>query len=168
MLGTLRSIVNALNSEGRPGQVAAGLVLGACLGLTPLMNLHNLAIALIALVFDVSLAGFTLGWTLFVPIGFLLDPLFHAIGTRLLEAPSLRGLWVTLTNTPVLALSNFNNSVVLGSLVFWLVAAIPLYFLAKHGVIRYRAHVYERLRKTKIFKAIAASKLYTWYRYFEP
>jgi hypothetical protein len=34
-----------------------------------------------------------LGWALFVPIGFLLDSVFNAIGRSRLEAPSLRGLW---------------------------------------------------------------------------
>jgi uncharacterized protein (TIGR03546 family) len=167
-LGLLRSIISALNSEGRPGQVAAGLALGACLGLTPLLNLHNLVIVLAALILDVSLAGFTLGWTLFVPVGFLLDPLFDAIGTALLSAPSLRGLWTGIVNTPVLALLNLNNSVVLGSLVFWIVMFVPIYVLARHGIARYRATLYERLKRTKFFQAVNASKFYTYYRYFQP
>jgi uncharacterized protein (TIGR03546 family) len=168
LLGLLRSIISALNSEGRPGQVAAGLALGAGLGLTPLMNLHNLLIVLLALMLDVSLAGFSLGWTLFVPIGFLLDPLFDAIGTALLASPALRPLWTTIVNTPVLALANLNNTIVLGSLVFWLVAFVPIYLLARHGVARYRATLYERLKRTKFFQAVNASKLYTYYRYFQP
>ena len=167
-LGLLRSIISALNSEGRPGQVAAGLALGACLGLTPLMNLHNLAILLAAMIFDVSLAGFSLGWTLFVPVGFLLDPLFDRIGTALLAAPSLRGLWTWVVNTPVVALLNLNNTVVLGSLVFWVVMFVPIYLLAYHGVLRYRVHLYERLRKTKFFQAVNASRFYQYYRYFQP
>ena len=167
-LGLLRSIISALNSEGRPGQVAAGLALGACLGLTPLMNLHNLVIVLLALLLDVSLAGFSLGWTLFVPIGFLLDPLFDVIGTALLAAPSLRGFWTWVVNTPVVALANLNNSVVLGSLVFWIVGYVPIYLLARWAVIRYRATLYERLKRTKFFQAVNASKFYTYYRYFQP
>src|SRR5437868_2929912 len=111
-LGLLQSMVKALNSEGRPGQVAAGIALGACLGLTPLVNLHNLVVLLLAMILDVSLAGFSLGWTLFVPVGFLLDPLFDAIGRGLLGAPSLAPLWTRIANTPILSLANLDNSVV--------------------------------------------------------
>ena len=167
-LSLLRSIISALNSEGRPGQVAAGLAFGACIGLTPLMNLHNLVVVLVALILDVSIAGFTLGWTLFVPLGFLLDPLFDRVGNALLSAPALRGLWTWAVNTPVVALFNLNNTVVLGSLVSWIVLWVPIYLLARWGVIRYRATLYERLKKTKFFQALNASKLYTYYRYFQP
>ncbi len=164
----LQSMVKALNSEGRPGQVAAGIALGACLGLTPLMNLHNLVILLAAMVLDVSLAGFSLGWTIFVPAGFLLDPLFDAIGTRLLSAPSLAPLWTTFANTPVVSLANLDNTVVLGSLVFWIAMWLPIYFLAKWGVVHYRARVYERLKQTRVFHAVQASNLYKIYRLFQP
>jgi hypothetical protein len=35
-------------------------------------------------------------------------------------------------------------------------------------VVKYRVHVYERLKKTKFFKAVAASKLYNYYLMFRP
>jgi len=38
LLKLIQSLVGALHSEGTPGQLAAGLVLGSFLGLTPLMN----------------------------------------------------------------------------------------------------------------------------------
>jgi uncharacterized protein (TIGR03546 family) len=167
-LSLIQSMAKALNSEGRPGQVAAGIALGACLGLTPLMNLHNLVVLLLAMILDVSLAGFSLGWTVFVPVGFLLDPLFDLIGRTLLASPSLAPLWTRIANTPVLSLANLNNSVVLGSLVFWIVALFPIWLLARSGVTHYRARVYERLKKTRVFQAIQASNLYKVYRLFQP
>jgi len=51
-LKLLQQLVRTLNSDGTPGQVAAGIALGAAFGLTPL------------------------------PAGFALDPLFDAIGTK--------------------------------------------------------------------------------------
>jgi hypothetical protein len=39
---------------------------------------------------NLSFPGFMLGWALFIPIGFALDPVFHAIGRRLLlDHPAL-------------------------------------------------------------------------------
>ena len=161
-------MVKALNSEGRPGQVAAGIALGACLGLTPLLSLHNIVVVLLAMILTVSLAGFSLGWTVFVPLGFLLDPLFDRIGDALLSAPWLAGLHTWIANTPVISLAGFNNTIVLGSLVFWIVMYVPIYLLAKKGVERYRATVYERLRNTRAFQAVKASQLYKVYQWFNP
>ena len=87
MLGLLKliqSIIKTLHSAGTPGQVAAGMALGSALGLTPLMNLHNLVIFSLLVLLNVSFGGGMLGWMLFVPFGFLLDPVFDAIGLRLL------------------------------------------------------------------------------------
>ena len=39
---------------------------------------------------NVSFGGGMLGWMLFVPVGFLLDPVFDKIGLSLLTARSLR------------------------------------------------------------------------------
>ena len=168
ILGLLQSMVKALNSEGRPGQVAAGIALGACLGLTPLMNIHNLVVVLLAMILNVSLAGFSLGWTLFVPLGFVLDPLFHAIGEKLLGAPSLAPMWTSFANTPVVSLTGFDNTIVLGSVVFWIVAWLPIWLLAKWGVAKYRVRVYERLKHTRVFQAVQASNLYKVYKVFQP
>ena len=164
----LQSLISTLNSEGTPRQIAAGLALGAALGLTPLVNVHNLVVFALACLLNVSFGGFLLGWTVFVPLGFALDPLFHAIGLALLQVPALTGFWTTLYNTPGVPLTNFNNSVVLGSFVSWVVLWLPIFFLSRWLVVKYRAHVYERLKKTKIFHAITASKLYNLFLMFRP
>lgn len=167
-LKLLQSLISTLNSEGTPGQIAAGIALGAALGLTPLVNVHNLVVLALAAILNVSFSGVLVGWTLFVPAGFVLDPLFHRVGMALLGAPGLRDFWTSLFNTPGVALTNFNNSVVLGSVVGWLVLWLPIFFLARWMVIRYRATIYERLRKTRAFKALGASKAYTYYRTLWP
>ena len=41
LIKLIQSLIGALHSEGTPGQLAAGLLLGSFLGLTPLLNLHN-------------------------------------------------------------------------------------------------------------------------------
>lgn len=165
----IQSLVKALNSEGTPGQVAAGMAMGACLGLTPLLNLHNLLIVGVVLFFRVSVPGATLGWLIFTPVGFALDPLFDAIGTRLLADTSvLQGVWVTLYNTPVIALGNPTNTIVVGSLVAWAVSAVPIFFLMRWLVAKYRSTIYARYKDAKVFRAMRASKLYNAYRLFRP
>jgi uncharacterized protein (TIGR03546 family) len=168
LLKLIQSIIKTLHSDGTPGQVAAGIALGAALGLTPLVNVHNLLIFSLIVLLNVSFGGGILGWALFVPLGFLLDPLFHWIGESLLTAPSLRPLWTGWYNTPLVPYTNFNNTVVLGSVVGWLVLAVPIYFGAKVGVTRYRATIGERVRQSRFYKAVTASQAYNWYKLFRP
>lgn len=47
LLKLIQSIIKTLHSAGTPGQVAAGMALGSALGLTPLVNLHDLVIRLL-------------------------------------------------------------------------------------------------------------------------
>jgi uncharacterized protein (TIGR03546 family) len=165
----IQSLVKALNSEGTPGQIAAGIAMGACLGLTPLISLHNLLIVGVILFFRVSVPGATLGWLVFTPLGFALDPLFDSIGNRLIvDTAALHGLWVFLYNSPVLALGNPTNTIVVGSFAFWLVASIPIYLLARLAVAWYRTTIYERYKDARIFAALRASKVYNLYRLFRP
>jgi uncharacterized protein (TIGR03546 family) len=108
LLKLIQSLFGALHSEGTPGQLAAGIVLGSFLGLTPLINVHNAVIFALLVIVNVSFAGGMLGWAVFVPVGFLLDPLFDWIGHGLLLAPSLRPLWTSLYNMPIVPLTKPN------------------------------------------------------------
>ena len=168
ILKLIQSIIRTLHSDGTPDQVAAGIALGSVLGLTPLLNPHNLLIFSLIVILNVSFGGAMLGWALFVPLGFILDPVFHRIGLALLESPGLRPLWTAWYNTPLVPYSNFNNTVVLGSVVGWLALAVPIFFAARYGVARYRATIGERMRQSKLYKAVTASQVYNWYRLFRP
>jgi uncharacterized protein (TIGR03546 family) len=168
LIKLIQSLFGALHSEGTPGQLAAGIVLGSFLGLTPLLNVHNAIVFAALVLLNVSFAGGMLGWALFIPIGFLLDPLFDWMGHALLLAQPLRGFWTSLYNTPIVPLTNFNNTVVLGSVVFALLFAVPLFFAMRLGVVRYRATIGERVRQSKWYRAVMASKVYNMYRMFRP
>lgn len=168
LLKLIQSIIKTLHSEGTPGQVAVGIALGSALGLTPLVNIHNLVVFACIVLLNVSFGGGMLGWMLFVPVGFLLDPLFHAVGLSLLESTALRPMWTAWYNTPWVPFTNFNNTVVLGSVVGWVVLAVPIYFGARWGVARYRATIGERVRQSRFYRAVTASQVYNWYRIFRP
>lgn len=168
ILKFLQSLIKALNSDGTPGQVAAGMALGLCLGFSPIASLHNLVVVAVAMLTTVSFPGFMLGWFVAVPVGFMLDPVFHRVGMALLLDDRLAPLFTWIVNTPVVSLSRLNNSIVLGSLVCWMLALVPAYFVFRVLVARYRAHIYARLEKLRLFQAIKASKLYQTYEMFRP
>jgi uncharacterized protein (TIGR03546 family) len=168
LLKLLQSLFKTLHSEGTPGQVAAGIMLGAGIGLTPLMSAHNLVLFAAIALLNVSFGGGMLGLALFTPVGFVLDPLFDRIGLALLTAPGLKGLWTAWYNIPLLPYTNFNNSVTLGSFVFWLGSTVPLYFLAKWAIARYRATYGQKVMNSKLMKGLKASKVYNVYSWFRP
>jgi uncharacterized protein (TIGR03546 family) len=169
LLKLLQSLIKTLHSDGTPGQVAAGIALGAALGLTPLINVHNLVIVALILVLNVSFGGALLGWALFAPFGFLLDPVFDRVGRQLLlETPSLQPMWTSWFNAPVVPYTNFNNTIVLGSLIVWLALSLPIFFAARYAVSRYRATLGGRVRRSRFYNAITASKAYNVYTWFRP
>lgn len=168
LLKLLQKLVATLNSDGTPGQVGAGMAIGTVFGLTPLLNLHNLLVLALVMVFRVSMPAVTLGWFVAVPLGFALDPLFDGVGLWMLDTLTLHPFWTALTNAPVIALMDLNNSVVLGSLMFWVLALLPMYLVARWGVARYRETIYSRLQRTKVFRTVKGSKIYNIYRLFRP
>lgn len=169
LLKLFQSLVKTLHSDGSPGQIALGIALGAALGLTPLVNAHNLVVLLLLMVLNVSFGAGLLGWALFVPLGFALDPVFDRIGrSLLLESPSLTPTWTAWYNTPGLPYTNFNNSIVLGSVVSWLVLFLPILAVTWWLVGLYRRTLGERVKQSPWFKTLAASKAYDYYRMFDP
>jgi uncharacterized protein (TIGR03546 family) len=167
LLKLLQSLVKTLHSDGTPHQIALGLTLGAALGLTPIANVHNAVVLVLLIMLNVSFAAGLLGWALFTPIGFLLDPAFHRIGRALLvDAESLRPMWTTLDHTPLVPFTNFGNTVVLGSVIGWLALFIPIYLLARLAVNRYRSTAGARIQQWRVVQAVKASKVYNVWQWF--
>src|SRR5258708_40163117 len=80
ILKFLQSLIKTLHSEGTPTQIAAGIAIGAALGVTPLVNLHNVVILVALVMLNVSFGAGMLGLAIFAPVCFLLDPLFDRLG----------------------------------------------------------------------------------------
>jgi uncharacterized protein (TIGR03546 family) len=168
ILKFLQQLLRALNSDGTPGQVGMGMAIGLAFGLTPLGSLHNLVILAIAMLTTVSFPGVMLGWAIATPLGFALDPLFDRVGMALLTNDALSPLFTWIVNTPVVALSRLNNSIVLGSLVVWLLLLLPAFFVFRLLVARYREHIFAHIQKWRVVQILKTSRLYGVYQMFRP
>jgi len=168
ILKFIQQLFRALNSEGTPGQVGMGMAIGLAFGLTPLASLHNLVVLAVAMLTTVSFPGVMVGWAIAVPFGFLLDPLFDRVGMALLNTEALAPFFTWVVNTPVIALSRLNNSIVIGSLVVWLVLILPAFFVFRVLVARYRVHIYAHVQKWRIVQVLKTSKIYSAYEMFRP
>jgi uncharacterized protein (TIGR03546 family) len=164
MLTMFVKLIRVLNSESEPGQISMAFCLAMVMGFTPLISLHNLIVLFLALFLRVNLTGYILAWTVFSGLAYLLDPFFSWLGVTILTATALEGLWTALYNITLARLANFNNSVVMGSLVFSFILFFPLYFLFNFLIRRYREHVLAWVQKTRIAQMIKATKLYSAYQ----
>jgi uncharacterized protein (TIGR03546 family) len=164
MLRLTARLLKVLNSETNPGQISLGLCFAMVVGLTPLLSLHNLFVLLLILILRVNLSAFILGLGVFSGMAYLLDPVFHWNGMHILTAPSLEGVWTSLYNYPLGKLARFNNTVVMGSMVFSLALFVPLYFLSNSLIFRYREHALAWVEKTRLMQFFKASKVYQLYQ----
>jgi uncharacterized protein (TIGR03546 family) len=166
-LEILVKIFKILRSDASPKQISAGVIIGMIIGLTPFWTLHNLILIVLVIILSVNIGSVLFSFIIFSAIGYLLDPLFHHLGYFLLvDIEALKGLWTTLYNLPVIALSRYNNTVVMGSLLVAIILTIPLFFLVKKGVIYYRENIDSKMQKWKIIRVIKGSKIYNLYEKF--
>lgn len=160
----LSKMIKLLHSGKDPSNLAAGFSLGAIIGLTPMMSLHNLGVFLIILLFDTNIPAAFFGIFVFSGFAYLLDPFFHNLGYYLLvEVEALRPFWTTLYNIPIAPLTRFYNTVVLGSLVVALLGQLPIYFGFKTLVNLYRKHYAAKIQQLKIVQLFKGSNLVQLY-----
>jgi uncharacterized protein (TIGR03546 family) len=166
ILKYIARLIKVLRSAASPGQIGGGFILGMIAGLTPFWSLHNLLVLLLIILLNVNLSMAILGLIVFSGFAYLLDPLFHDIGFFLLvDLSALKSLWTSLYNVPVLSLTRFNNTIVMGSLVSALILLLPVYVSTKRFVLVYREKIDPVFQKWKLVQAVKGSKLYGMYEH---
>ena len=164
MIEAIANLLKVLNSETEPGQISLALCLSMIAGFTPVLSVHNLIVLLLVLILRVNLSAFGLGWAFFSGLAYLLDPLFHSLGLKLLTAPGLEPVWTGLYNTAWFRLDRLNNTIVMGSLALSLALFIPALILFNLLIRRYRMHILAWVKKTRLAQAMEASKFYAIYQ----
>ena len=161
----LFKLLKSISSEAEPWQLAAGFVLGMVMGLTPLISLHNLIILAAILLLKVNIGMALLALSVCSGLAYLFDPFFDTVGYQVLTADSLQSFWVMLYNQPAVALTNFYNTIVMGSLVLSVVLSLPVYVGVQQFVLYYRKSIHERIQKWKVVQVLKSSKLYSVYQH---
>ena len=163
-LEILAKLFKILRAEDTPNQIASGIFLGMIIGLTPFLTVHNMIIIILVIILKVNIGSVIFAFVIFSGLAYLFDPLFHSLGFYILvDMTSLKGFLVTLFNIPVIALSRYNNTVVMGSFVVSLVLILPVFFFMKYFVKYYREHIDAKLQKLKIVQIVKGSKFYKIY-----
>jgi uncharacterized protein (TIGR03546 family) len=162
-LRLLKDLISSLHGGSDPRHLAAGFALGAALGLIPKGNLFAASFVLLFFALNMNKGMALMSATFFTPLGYAVDGLAHRIGLSLLKAEALRGLWTALYDLPIVPLTRFNNTVVLGNLVLGLALYVPLYFAFLKFVAWYNEHWAAKVEKLRIIQAFKGMDLYRKY-----
>ncbi len=157
------NLIRLLHSETGQNQIASGLAFGVFLGFAPFISIQTLLVLFIVFIFRVQLGAAFLSAFFFKFVAFLLDPVADPLGRWALENQGLRSVWKIMYNEPLLPMTRFNNSIVMGSLIISLILCPILFFVFRSLIKNYRSEIVHRLEKTKFWKAFKATKIYEWY-----
>jgi uncharacterized protein (TIGR03546 family) len=167
LLKQIFAFLKLLNSETGTNQIAWGVAAGFVLGMSPALSIQTLFILILILIFRIQAGAAFLAAFFFKFIAYLLDPVSASIGESVLEMPALRGLFTTMYNMPLVPLTRFNNSIVMGSGVMAILLMPVVFVAAKILVVKYREKIVQRFQNTKMWKAVKATAFYKWYATYD-
>ncbi len=167
ILKQIFQLLKLLNSETGTHQIAWGVALGFVLGMTPVFSLQTVLVILLLLFLRVQIGAALLAAFGFKFIAYLLDPVFHEVGHAVLSNAGLKPTFTTLYNMPIVPWTRFYNTIVMGSGVLSLALTPVVFFASLFLIKKYRKNVYEKIRHSKIMKAIKATGFYKLYMKYE-
>ena len=160
ILKSLIKILKALNSSQKPWQISLAVVFGMFLGFLPFLNFFSLLIIFLALIININISIFMISAGIFSILAFPLDFLFNKVGFFILTFEPLIPLWTKIYNIPYAQWTNFNNTVVAGSIFISLLLSGPL-FIATNKFIRiYRSYIMEFLNRFQILRALKLTNIF--------
>ncbi len=167
ILKQLFNFFKLLNSDSGLYQLSLGLACGVILGFAPILSLQCLLIIILCFFFRIQLGAAFLSAFFFKFIAYLVDPAANVLGRSILESESLRPFFVSMYNAPIVPLTRFNDSIVMGSGVISFALVIPLFFLFKFLISKYREKVVAKYKESKIWKAWIGTSFYKWYSKYQ-
>ncbi len=154
MFKPLVKLIKALSSNTDPGAIAHAFACGILLGFVPKDNLLWYILLVFILFMRIQRAGYVLALAVGSLLAPLLDPLFDSIGYFVLTQNNAVPFYISLLNTPFVAFTKFNNTIVMGSLCSGIVIYIPLYYLMRLVIFLWRKYLAEGVRRLKLVKLL--------------
>jgi uncharacterized protein (TIGR03546 family) len=123
-----RSTIRGIDA---PQQLAWGLTIGLIVGVIPKFSAIPFLLLLFLVLSRANLATGILGAFTGHFLGHYLMPMFDSAGNWFLTRPFLQSILSSAHELPFIAWLRINNTVVAGSIVYSVLALIPLYFLSR-------------------------------------
>ena len=149
----IAKVIAALNANNRSTEIGAAIAYAFLLALIPAGNLLWIALLLLSFFVKINNAMMFVFLAVFSLFAGLFDPVTDFFGYAVLKAGFLAPWWTALANTPFVPWTKFNNTLVMGGLVFGLICFVPLTWLGTALVRAWRSGVRERLYNLKAVQA---------------
>ena len=147
----------SLNSNSNPGEIAHAAAIGVLLGMVPKNNMLWYGLFIFFLFVRINKGVYflvILGMSLIVS---RFDVFFDSLGYYILTLDAAKPYYTKLLDIPFVAFTNFNNTIVMGSLVTGLVMYIPVYLVARFIIWLWRRIIAPKITSSKVW--IAFKKL---------
>ncbi len=138
-------VLKVLNSNRNPGEIASGAAFGLMLALQPGLTFFRTLILVAVFFLKTNLAAVMIFLLVLAGPALLLDGLSDSLGGAILTAGPLQGFFTRLYNLPLVPLTGFNDTLVLGGLVLGVLLWVPAYLGARKLVGLYRERLRDRL-----------------------
>ncbi len=157
-LRPLRLLIRALLAESTPRQMAWGFGLGMLIGLIPKGNLLAICVGILVASLQVNLGVVAMSAVVFTLCSPSIDPVCDRIGCFFLSHPALQEFWTQLANLPVVPWTNFQNSVVTGSLITGLLLLWPVQRISLPLFERYAEFIAEHGRRWRLARVLLGAE----------
>lgn len=154
MLTAVANFFKTLNANSNPAQIGHALALGVMLGLMPKDNALWYLIFVFFLFVRLNKATYLIVLAVVSYFAWILDPVFSSIGYSVLTYEPFENFYATAIDIPFVGFTKFNNTIVLGSFLFSLIAYIPFYFIGIALVNFWREHIAPTFIKSPLYKAV--------------
>ncbi len=167
LLKQIFNFLKLLNSDTGTQQLAIGLALGLILGFAPFISIQTFVVIFTLFIFRVQLGAAFLSAFFFKFVAYLVDGPADQLGRWFLEIDGLQPLFTSMYNMPLVPMTRFNNSIVMGSMIVSVILLPFAYFGFKYLILKYRQTVVARFKNTKFWKVFIATKFYNWYTTYD-
>mgnify|MGYP000538830994 CR=1 FL=1 len=164
MLTILAKLLQFLNSNQNPNQLALAACFGLAIGLMPGFSVLLILLLMMVCVIKANLSLLVFIWGLFEAVAYVADPALHQLGYALLTAEALQPIWISLAQSNFWTLTAFNNSLVMGSTVAIIALWLPVYFLIRVLIVKYRQQIQGTFKQLKITQLLKGSKFFHTYQ----
>lgn len=156
--------LDVIREESSAHQVSIGVCIGAFLAVTPVQTPQFILGIFLLSIFRISLLAALMSWTLFSTL--FLGISFDSLGRYVLVGiPALRRLWAGLYHWPIFPFTQFNNTVVMGGMVFYTVICVPLYVLVFWTYKKFSLKIFDRIQDSLFGTTLKASQFFRYYGY---
>lgn len=156
MLNAIVKLLQGLNSNKKPDEIATACCMGMLLGFMPKDNALWFIIFIFFFFVRLNRGAYLIMTALFSLFAWALDPLFNTIGYKILTIPQLENFFSKLLDFPGVGFTKFNNTIVMGALGFSLALYIPVFFLMKFAVLIWRKKVSPVIVKSAFWKSLTS------------